>query len=437
MGTKQRARRSFENTYKGISVSLHSDEFIERFRLYDKAFTRERDLPFHRLVSFMVNLRKGGSEQELEGFFATLEDQPVASETASRSAFCKARKKLSYHVFIALNTQALCTFREGWATPLWHGFRLFAVDGTTLRLPAGKEIEAFFGEQDSGPTLARASTLYDLGHDLVVDARLASTCVSEHELAIDHLEATRPGDLLIYDRNYPAFWFMAMHLARGIEFCMRLPRKRFAAADAFWASEEDSTVVTLNPTSEQRRDCRNQDLCPEPLRVRLVRVRLKGGETEVLVTSILEEERLAARLFGQLYHRRWSTEESYKRQKRWLEVENISGRSVLAVRQDVYAKILALNLTAMLRAVAQLIATRRFSGRKYAYEIVWCAALSAMKNNIVRLVTGLTHSRAELLNRLIRRLSSAVDAVRPDRSFPRCNPGKLKPGFHPPYKRAA
>jgi hypothetical protein len=428
---------SFENTYKGINNSLRGDDFIERFRLSDKAFTRERDLPFHRLVSFMLNLRKSGSEQELKGFFATLEDQPIASESASRSAFCKARKKLSYHVFTALNTQAIGTFREGWATPLWHGFRLFGVDGTTLRLPAGKEIETFFGEQTSGPTLARASTLYDLGHDLVVDARLASTCVSEHELAIAHLDATRPGDLLVYDRNYPAFWFMAMHLARGIEFCMRLPRKRFSAADAFWASDEDSAVVTLNPSAEQRRDCRDQDLCPEPLRVRLVRVRLKGGETEVLVTSILDEERLPARLFGQLYHRRWNTEESYKRQKRWLEIENISGHSVLAVRQDVHAKILALNLTAMLRAVAQLIAARHFDSRKYAYQVVWCSALSAMKHNIVRLVTGLTHDRLDLLNRLIRQLCSAVDAIRPDRSFPRSNPGKLKPGFHKAYRRAA
>lgn len=168
-----------------------------------------------------------------------------------------------------------------------------------------------------------------------------------------------------------------------------------------------------------------------------MRVRLKGGETEVLVTSILDEERLPARLFGQLYHRRWNTEESYKRQKRWLEIENISGHSVLAVRQDVHAKILALNLTAMLRAVAQLIAARHFDSRKYAYQVVWCSALSAMKNNIVRLVTGLTHDRLDLLNRLIRQLCSAVDAIRPDRSFPRSNPGKLKPGFHKAYCRAA
>jgi hypothetical protein len=40
----------------------------------------------------------------------------------------------------------------------------------------------------------------------------------------------------------------------------------------------------------------------------LVRVRLKGGETEVLATSVLDAERIPARLFAQLYHKRWGVE---------------------------------------------------------------------------------------------------------------------------------
>ena len=116
-----------------------------------------------------------------------------------------------------------------------------------------------------------------------------------------------------------------------------------------------------------------------------MRVRLKGGETEVVATSILDEQRLPARLFGQLYHRRWADEESYKRQKRWAENENFSGHSVLAVRQDIHAKILAMNLAVMVRNVAQFLAARRFAHRKLAYQVRGCSALSAMKNNLVRL----------------------------------------------------
>jgi hypothetical protein len=411
--------------------------FIERFRLRANAFIRRRTLPFHRLVAFMLNLRKGSTEQELAGLFAILEDEPIATAVPSRAAFSKARKGLSEKVFSSLNQVAIETFRRGWATPVWQGFRLLAVDGTTFRLPPGEALARAFGEQQSGPTLARGSVLYDIAHDLVVDARVAATCVGEHELAMDHLPAARPGDLLLYDRGYPAFWFLALHLARGIDFCMRLSRSSFAPANKFWQSAESSAVVTLTPSPDQRRACRDQGLAPEPIEIRLVRVRLKGGETEVLATSVVGEERLPARLFGQLYHRRWGVEEHFKRQKRWAEIENLSGRSLLAVRQDIQAKILAMNLAAMVRNLAQLIASRRFAHRRRAYQVRGCSALSAMKNTLVRLLLGDPTDRRRLLDTLICHLSRAIDAVRPDRSAPRNNPGKLKPGFHPAYKRAA
>lgn len=172
----------------------------------------------------MLNLRKGSTEQELAGFFATLQEHPVATAVPGRAAFSKARKGLSEKVFGHLNRLAIERFRAGWSTPLWCGFRLLAIDGTTFRLPSGEALARTFGEQPSGPTLARGSVLYDIAHDLVVDTQVAASCVGEHELAIEHLAAARTGDLLIYDRGYPAFGFFALHLALGIDFCMRLSR---------------------------------------------------------------------------------------------------------------------------------------------------------------------------------------------------------------------
>jgi hypothetical protein len=167
---------------------------------------------------------------------------------------------------------------------------------------------------------------------------------------------------------------------------MRLSRSTFAPANAFWEGEESSTVVTLTASADQHRACRVQGLAADPMRIRLVRVRLKGGETQVLATSILDEQRLPTRLFSPLYRRRWGVEEHYKRQKRWAEIENLSGRSVLAVRQDIHAKILAMNLAGMVRNLAQFVATRRFAQRSFAYPARGCNAPSVMKNNLVRLL---------------------------------------------------
>jgi hypothetical protein len=219
---------------------------------------------------------------------------------------------------------------------------------------------------------------------------------------------------------------------------MRLPRESFSAAEPFWNSDADSTIIiTLTPSAGQARECRHQELPSDPLRVRLVRVRLPGGETEVLATSVLEETRLPARLFKTLYHRRWGAEESYKRQKRWVEIENFSGRSVLAVQQDVQAKILALNLSSMVRGVAQLIASHPYAARTHRSQVRWTSTLSNMKNTLVRLLIGTRQAPMIILTSVICKLSKAVDAVHPDRQFPRENPGKLKAEFHNAYRRTA
>ncbi len=44
---------------------------------------------------------------------------------------------------------------------------------------------------------------------------------------------------------------------------------------------------------------------------------------------------------------------NYKRLKQWVEIENFSGKSVLSIQQDFYAKIVASNLTALMEIAAQ------------------------------------------------------------------------------------
>jgi hypothetical protein len=99
-----------------------------------------------------------------------------------------------------------------------------------------------------------------------------------------------------------------------------------------------------------------------------------------------------------------------------VEIENFSGRSVLAV---------------------QLIASRRYAARTHRYQVRWTSTLSNMKNTLVRLLIGTRQASMIILTSVICKLSKAVDAVRPDRQFPRENPGKLKAGFHNAYRRTA
>ena len=130
---------------------------------------------------------------------------------------------------------------------------------------------------------------------------------------------------------------------------------------------------------------------------------------------------------------RWGIEEGYKREKCRLEIENFSGLNTRVVPQDVYAKLFTVNLTAICAWVAQAIAERCHQQRRRSYRINFANALSKMKDSVVRLL--LCNDLGAFLVDLVLAMAAKVDAVRPDRAFPRrMKPAKVQ-GFFPNYKR--
>jgi len=62
-----------------------SREFIERNRRSEKNFTRQRKLPFHVLILFLINLVRGSYQDELDEFFKTINRFDVASPSLSKN----------------------------------------------------------------------------------------------------------------------------------------------------------------------------------------------------------------------------------------------------------------------------------------------------------------------------------------------------------------
>ena len=87
-----------------------------------------------------------------------------------------------------------------------------------------------------------------------------------------------------------------------------MPRTFCSEVQAFAAGSAHSAVIELTPCDEARRQCQAFGLPTEALRLRLIRVRLKGGEEEFLITSLLDEQAFPTPLFKHLYHLRWGIE---------------------------------------------------------------------------------------------------------------------------------
>lgn len=388
------------------------------------------------LISFCLNLVKGSLQSELNHFFQAMEDRSIPIMKVTASAFCRARKKFTEAVFIALNHQSLQTFYEEAKIQTWYGHRILAVDGSKYYLPDTPQIHAVFGGQSNQhkeAPMALGSCLYDVFQGLVLDAQLAPCRSSERELAYQHLDKSKPGDVLLYDRGYSAFWLLAAHVEQQRDFCMRVKRSFNNTTKAFVASGKKQLITTLTPSDKTRATCRKRGLSEQPIKVRLLRVKTSQG-SYILMTSLMDKKQYPLRAFKALYHLRWQIEEGYKKQKSWIEIENFTGKSVLSVRQDFHARILSLNLTAMTIFCAQGAIKQTVAQRYYDYKINFAQALSSMKGTLIRLLTG----RMNEIDwyRWLKDIARCLTPLRPDRSFQRKETRIAKRRFHENYKRA-
>lgn len=408
-------------------------EFLARHRERDTAFVRDRILTFERIIFFLLNLIKSSLQAELDSFFEILYKNEFTERIVTKSAFSIARKKFKASAFVELNTCLVSNVYRLFQPKRWHGFDLRAVDGSTLRLPDTEDVIATFGREfpENGRpyTMGRISHLFDPLNQMIIDAVIAPYRDDERSLLVKHLDAVRPGDLLLLDAGYPAFWLFAELLRRKINWCARASLKSWSVISDFVASGRSEAIVMLPaPRGDALRECRDRGLPCDPIRVRLVRVPLPDGTIEVLITSLLDVEEYPHEEFQELYHLRWQQEENYKFLKCRAEIANWSGKSALSVYQDFHARIVTANLTMSLVATSQEIVDvdNKNADTTLPKQVNKTQALSRMKNAVVRL---LTHpDPLARLRSLVVLFSQTVESVRPGRSFERRK--DIKPRVH-------
>jgi hypothetical protein len=379
-------------------------------------------------------------QRHLHCFFHQLWPQP-SQRSVTGGGWTQARAKLSHTAFIELNREVLlpCFYAPEQAQHrrTWRGHRLLGCDGSLLRLPSHPEVFEIFGGVavanhlgDTGTRYApaRLSVLYDLLNRIGLDARLAPVATSEVDLARAQLEQVGKTDVLLWDRGFTGFVLMAQVLARGAHFVGRCSKSSFAAAQEMFRINRAgrSRVVKLVAASDQRAELKQWGL-PTELIVRFVSVRLSTGELEVLVTSLLDETLYPTPEFSGLYHRRWHHETYHQMLKGRLDLENWSGQTVEAVRQDVQAAVLVSNVESLLSQEAQEELSAQDATRQYPAQVNRAVSYHALKERMLDLLWS-RRPIQKVLEEIQRWMQSNPVSVRPDRSPPR-----RKQSFHRSY----
>ncbi len=306
---------------------------------------------------------------------------------------------------------------------LWKGHVLLAGDGSTLNLPSSEDIKAYFGIHSTNELgvnryLARVFFCYDVLNDVVVESRLSKMAQGEKTLLLECLETLEQAKhILVLDRGFGNFCILKELLDRKAQFCIRLGLKNSNFAKAILDDDRQDFVTVWNPSPKEKKNCKKNKLDCEPLTVRVTKIKLKTGETELLVTSLCDTKNYTSQDLAALYHLRWGVEEGFKNLKPKMRIEQFGCKKTEGIFQEFYAHIFCMNMVGLTGMAADKSIKEKTAHRKWEYKYNWKNAYRFLRVKIIKLL--FLQEIGDLLDSLLGKIASSIVAVKPDRVFTR------------------
>lgn len=380
-------------------------------------FIRDRKLGFLGVVLFLLNLPKRKLGLELNDY-----QDNSGLETFSVSAFSQARYKIKHKYFIDLNKYLIKNIYEDLSKELktWRGHRLISWDGTTQSVLFDAACEAEFGgskNQHGIKPLARAVHCYDVLNTFLLDSKLFSYNIGEQTIVKELITNHEKNDIAIYDRNFGSYELMYLHDNQELKYIIRAELTFNKQVIAFEKSKKRSQIVQMPITKialEKLTAAGYKVSQSDMIRVRLIKVTLITGVTEILMTNLLEAKKYPKHIFGELYKLRWNDETGYDVLKNKLQIEIFSGHKVEAIYQDFYATMIAYNINILLTIPTIESAKEVSIERKYEYKINRNFSIGIIKKYFVAFIYD--KNPKIILDKIIKLCLTELIPIIPDRN---------------------
>lgn len=234
-------------------------------------------------------------------------------QVPSSPAISKARARLGPGVLAALFEKvAVPVATPGTPGAFYRGWRLVAVDGSTLDVPDEAVNVARFGKpsNDVGAGAfpqVRVLALAECGTHAVFGAAMDALAVGEQDLLRRLLGKLGAGMLVIADRNFLGHALFTQAAATG--------------ADLLWRAKSDTTLPVARelpdgsylsylvaPGTRRRGERTTVRVVEYTLQARESEFPHKAGEVYRLVTTVLDPEAAPAQDLAEAYAQRWEIE---------------------------------------------------------------------------------------------------------------------------------
>lgn len=389
-----------------------------------QSFSRKRVLTFERIVILIVSGLKRTLSLEILKFMESFLD----GVSYTKQAFSEQRMKLKPSFLYDFNQVLVQSYYREYKQQVktWKGFVVWAVDGSTTPLPQTKELKECFGfaSNQSDTTYnvtARVCLISDVLNGIVINGLLHSYFTSEEDGFLKLLGTKdMEGKLLVFDRGYPSYWFEYLLIRKGVKFIMRVKKNENKQVCEFLSSQETDVTQEWYPSLKSLKKLKFLGFEVDkqtPIKIRMVKVLLETGETEVLITNLYDVTIYSAESLKDAYHFRWGIETVYGNLKEKFQLGQFSGIRQTCIEQDFAANMFLYNLHSLIEKQTEPHLKEVNSKRKHRYKINKNVSLGILKEHVISLF--LTDDSRKILRELEKLFGNYIEPVRPNRKYPR------------------
>ena len=151
--------------------------------------------------------------------------------------------------------------------------------------------------------------------------------------------------------------------------------------------------------------------------MRLVKIVLSTGETEVLITNLYDSTHFPVQALKEVYNFRWPVETYYGYLKEELQLGSFSGTSPICIEQDFAANLFLFNIQSIIEKQCEPTLKAISRKRKYRYKVNKNISWASLKYRVVKLF--IYNNPAHILRELEKLFCKYIEPVRPQRKYPR------------------
>ena len=347
-----------------------------------KDFVRNRKITFENLIKILISSGGNSLNKELYDYFKQKDI------TVTSSAFVQQRAKLLPEALIYLlhEFNSVCDDERKFL-----GYRLFAVDGSTVTYNGSKEDNTYMPKSGNGVTQFHINALYDLLNKTYVDAIVQPKPVAnEPKTAWQMMERLSVDEhcIMIGDRGYGGVNLIE-HINRipNAEYLIRIKNNLWKEVSELPMEDLDVEITINLRTTQTNADKeayakgeakwilghgkykslqkKTWDFeSPYTLTIRIVRFKISEDTYETIATS-LPKDTFTPAIIKQLYHKRWGIETSFRELKYAIGLTNFHARKPDYVLQEIFARLVMYNFCERITMHVVIVQDKN---RKWTYQ---------------------------------------------------------------------